>query len=345
MKQAVFVGKQRMEIKEVPVPDIAPDEVLLKTLGCGVCGTDAHIYEGEIKDAVPPAVIGHELMGEVALLGSDVTGLEVGMPVVVDPFVFCGHCDFCKQGEFRFCLNERFIGYHRTGGFSQYTPVPFPNVYKVPDGMTFNQAMLVETLATVMAGVSLFQPQAGKSCLILGAGTVGLLWSQVMKNLLSVNVLQTEIVPERLAIAEKLGADRVLSPEKNNLEKAVYDICPHGVDYIIDATGSTDAVAQALPLIKRGGTLMAFGVCPEDERLSLSLYWLFKKQIKIMASRRPPREMERAIHVIHKGFIDADTIVTGVFPLEQIAHTFRMFSESRDKQVKMAIDPWMDNAA
>lgn len=341
MKQAVFMGKHRMEIKEIPIPDVAPDEVLLKTLGCGVCGTDAHIYEGEIKDAVPPAVIGHEILGEVAAIGENVSGVKEGQRVVVDPFVFCGHCDFCKQGEFRFCLNERFIGYHRTGGFSQYTPAPFSNVYPVPENMDFKQAMLIETLATVMTGVSLFQPQPGKSSLILGAGTVGLLWNQVLKNMLAVTLIQTEVVPERLAKAEKLGADRVLSPEKEDLEKAVYDLCPHGVDYIVDATGSTDAVAQALPLIKRGGTCMVFGVCPEDERLSLSLYWLFKKQINILGSRRPPREMERAIHILDKGFVDADTIVTGIFPLEDIADTFRMFSESKDEQVKMAIDPWL----
>jgi len=341
MKSAVFMGKHRMEIQERPMPEVKSNEVLLKVIGCGVCGTDAHIYEGEIKDAVPPVVIGHEIFGEVQDLGQEATGVEVGDRVVLDPFVFCNHCDFCKVGEFRFCLNERFIGYHRTGGFTQYTTVPFTNLYRVPKTMTLKQGILCEPLSTVIAAYSRLQPEAGKSFLILGEGALGLIWNQVIRNSLAVTVIQTGIIPERLTKVEKLGADRIVNPLEENLEKAVYDLCPHGVDYIVDCTGSTKAITAALPLIKRGGTFLSFGVCPEHERLSLSLYWLYRKQIKIMSSRRPPKEFQRSVDFMVKGFIDADLIVTGVFPLNEIEQAFERFSTDRATQIKMAIDPWL----
>lgn len=341
MRAAVFRGRHQMEIKELPKPEIGTGEALLRVIGCGVCGTDVHIYDGDIRDAVPPVVIGHEIMGRIESLASEVTGLEVGDTVIVDPFVYCGHCDFCKQGEYRFCLNETFIGYRRTGGFSQYTAVPQANLYRIPAETDLRQGILVETLATVIAGLSRLQPESGRSCLILGAGTVGLLWNQVLRNNLLLNLIQTEVIPERLTRAEKLGADRALSPKEESLEKAVYDLCPHGVDYIIDATGSTEAISEALPLIKRGGTFLSFGICPEDERLSLSLNWLYKQQIKIITSRRPPREMQRAVEIMKKGLIDSALIVTGIFPLTRIEETFRMFHENKDQQIKMAIDPWL----
>jgi NADPH2:quinone reductase len=342
MKAAVFMGKHQIEIKELARPEVQSNEVLLKVIGCGVCGTDAHIYQGEIKDAVPPVVIGHEILGEVTELGREASGVQVGDRVVLDPFVFCNFCDFCKAGEFRFCLNERFIGYHRTGGFSQYTTVPYTNLYRVPKTMTLKQGILCEPLSTVIAGYSRLQPEAGKSFLILGEGALGLIWNQVIRNSLSVTLIQTGIIPERLAKVEKLGADRVVNPKEEKLEKAVYDLCPYGVDYIVDCTGSTKAIGEALPLIKRGGTFLSFGVCPEDERLSLSLYWLYRKQIRIISSRRPPKEFQRSVDFMKRGLIDADIIVTRVFPLTKIEEAFQTFSSDRATQIKTAIDPWLE---
>ncbi|UCF98478.1 MAG: alcohol dehydrogenase catalytic domain-containing protein [Spirochaetaceae bacterium] len=340
MKAAVFKAPGRIEFQDLPIPEPSPGEVRIKVLGCGVCGTDAHIYSGEIHNAEPPVILGHEIYGRVDELSETNSGFQIGDPVVVDPFIFCGSCDSCKRGEYRFCERETFVGYHRQGGFAQYTCVPAANVYKIGVNVGAEDAVLTETLSTVLAGLTRLQPEAGRSILILGAGAVGLIWNQLLRRTLAVTLIQTELVPMRRQKAEGFGADRVLSPREQELEQEVRSLCPRGVDYLIDATGSTDAIEQSLPLLGRGGTFMSFGLCPEEERLSLSLNWFYHRQARILTSRRPPREMQRAIELLEHGKLNLSDLVTGVYPLEKIELAFDRFAGAKDQEIKMMIDPW-----
>ncbi len=341
MKAAVFKAPGRIEVQDLPIPKPSPGEVRVKVLGCGVCGTDAHIFSGDIHNAEPPVVLGHEIYGKVDGLAETVSGFQIGDPVVVDPFIFCGICDSCKRGEYRFCERETFVGYHRQGGFAQYTCIPEANIYKIGAGIVAEEAILAETLSTVLAGLSRLQPEAGRSVLILGAGTVGLIWNALLNSSLPVTLIQTELLPMRRKKAEGSGADRVLSPREMDLRQEVLRLCPKGVDYLIDATGSTAAVEEALPLLRRGGTFLSFGICPEDERLSLSLNWFYHRQARILTSRRPPREMQRAIELLEHGRLALSDLVTGVYPLEKIESAFQRFFEAKDREIKMMIDPWM----
>jgi threonine dehydrogenase-like Zn-dependent dehydrogenase len=218
--------------------------------------------------------------------------------------------------------------------------VPFGNAYPIPAALSYEDAILVETLSTVVAGLARLNPQPGRRALIIGAGTVGLLWNQLLRRSLSIVVIQSEPVSTRLERAAQLGADRVVEPQKEALDSAVHELCPDGVDYIVDASGCTAAIAEALPLLKRGGTLMSFGICPKEERLPLSLNWFYRRQVSFLTSRRPPREMSRAIHLLEKGLVDSKVVVTGRYALEQIERTFELFVSGKDREIKMAIDPW-----
>ena len=341
MKAAVFKAPGRIEVQDLPIPKPSPGEVRVKVLGCGVCGTDAHIFSGDIHNAEPPVVLGHEIYGQVDGLAETVSGFQIGDPVVVDPFIFCGICDSCKRGEYRFCERETFVGYHRQGGFAQYTCIPEANIYKIGAGIGAEEAILAETLSTVLAGLSKLQPEAGRSVLILGAGTVGLIWNALLNSSLPVTLIQTELLPMRRKKAEQSGADRVLSPQEMDLRQEVLRLCPKGVDYLIDASGSTAAIEEALPLLRRGGTFLSFGICPEQERLSLSLNWFYHRQARILTSRRPPREMQRAIELLEHGRLALSDLVTGVYPLAKIESAFQRFFEAKDREIKMMIDPWM----
>jgi len=342
MKAAVFNGAGNIEIQEIDVPEPGKGEALLKVRGCGVCGTDAHIYSGDIDNAVPPVILGHEITGTVEKAGPEVSSIVEGQEVVVDPFVYCGICEFCKTGNRVLCENESFLGYHRHGGFCQYTLVPETNVYSVPSGLSFSDRIICETLSTVLAGFDRLDPKPGSTILILGAGTVGLLWNQVVRGCLPAVIIQTEIVKTRRERAAGLGADIVISPEQDDVRGIVLDRFPLGVDRIVDATGSTAAVEQALPLLKKGGTFLSFGICPAHEHLSLSLNWVYKKQIRILTSRRPPRHnMSNAIKILEKGLIDSEALVTSKRSLCDIETAFTDFSERRNREIKMAIDPWI----
>jgi 2-desacetyl-2-hydroxyethyl bacteriochlorophyllide A dehydrogenase len=362
MKAAVFLGKGRIEVREVAVPEPAEGEALLKVVAAGVCGTDAHIYTGEIQNARPPVVLGHEITGEIVAVGRSVKGFGTGDWVAADPFVYCGTCEFCREGQERFCENERFLGYTLPGGFAQYVSVPAANLYHLRKGMSVRECALVEPLATVVAGVSRLKPEPGRAILILGAGTIGLLWTLLARASAPRLLIQTELVAERRERARELGADAVIDPSSGrytasagaafppggdrapsggSFKETVLGLCPRGVDCLVDATGSTAAVQEALPLLKKGGVFMSFGICPDVERLSISLNWFYKNQVSFITSRRPPKEMRRAVDLVERGFVDAGRIVTGVYRLEEIENTFTRFFNDRSREVKMAIDPWM----
>jgi 2-desacetyl-2-hydroxyethyl bacteriochlorophyllide A dehydrogenase len=340
MKAAMFLAPGRLELQDLPLPDVGPGEARVRVLGCGVCGTDAHIYEGHIVNARPPVVLGHEICGQVDETGPLVRGLAPGETVVVDPFVACGECPECRSGERRFCRRETFIGYHRNGGFAQFSSVPAVNLYRLPPSLSVESGILAETLATVVAGLHRLAPRPGRRFLLLGAGTVGLLWAQLLRRALPACLIQTEIVPERLERARALGADLAFSPLAEEPEAAVRRLCPDGVDYLIDATGSTEAVAQALPLLAPGATFLSFGICPSKERLPLSLNWFYRRQVTFITSRRPPGELPRALDLLSRGAVDSSGLVTGRCPLSDLEECFRRFTAAKDQELKMMIDPW-----
>ncbi len=340
MKAAVFLATRRLEVRDLPMPEPGPGEALLRVLGCGVCGTDAHIYEGRISNACPPVVLGHEICGQVERTGPGVREPAPGEIVVADPFVACGQCPECRSGERRFCRQESFLGYHRHGGFAQFSLVPAANLYRLPPGTSTESGILTEPLATVVAGLNRLAPQPGRRFLLLGAGTVGLLWARLLLRALPVILIQTEIVPERLARARALGPHLAFSPREEEMQAAVRRLCPDGGDYLIDATGSTEAVAQALPLLARGGTFLSFGICPAGEELALSLNWFYRQQVTFLTSRRPPGELPRAVQLLASGTVDPEGLVTGRYPLSGLEACFHRFEHARDRELKMIIDPW-----
>lgn len=340
MKAAIFKGPHQIGIQDLPIPQPAADQVLLKILGCGVCGTDAHIYSGQLNVARPPVVLGHEITGIIEEVGHDVRFFKPGQTVSVDPVIACGTCEFCHTGRTNLCANQTTIGYAWNGGFAQYMVAPQTHLYPISASLGIKAGILVETLACVLNGFDRLALTAGKSVLILGAGTVGCLWNQIIRRTPSTKLLQTERVSYRRAVASKLGADGVIDPANENLADVVYSHCPDGVDYIIDATGNPQAIAEALPLIRKSGTFMIFGVCPANEHISISPYWIYQKEMKIIASKMPPQTLDRSVKLLEAGVIDFEKIVSRVMPLDQIQPAFELFESGRDQALKIAIDPW-----
>ncbi len=339
MKAAIFLGAKRIEIQEIPKPKPAENQILLKIIGCGVCGTDAHIFSGQLKVAKPPVVLGHEFTGEIEAVGAGVKNFQPGQIVSVDPVLACGTCEFCHSGRPNLCPQPTVIGYVVNGGFAEYTVIPQTHVYPISPKIGLKGGILVETLACVLHGFDRLELIAGKNVLILGAGTVGCLWTQLIRHTPTNKIIQTEIIPFRQKMARELGADDVINPEKENLSQAIQEICPEGPDYIIDATGNARAVEQALPLIRKGGTFMIFGVCAESASIQVSPYLIYQKEMKIIASKMPPQTLDRSVKLLESGHINYEKIVNCIMPLKEIGKAFEMFEQAKDKVIKIAIDP------
>ena len=316
-------------------------EVLLRVEACGVCGTDYHILNAELTDGVfPPVVLGHEIAARVEAVGPDVEGLKVEQFCAVDPVIGCGLCTMCHSGRPNLCTAPRIIGYKLNGGFAQFLLAPAGQVIPMDEAVGPAGGVLCETLACVINGFDRLGFTAGATALVLGAGTVGLLWEQMLANSPCRKLLVSEPVAFRRRIAARLGADVVIDPASENLAERVREELPEGVDFIVDATGEPRAIEQAIPLLAPGGNFLIFGVCPAGSQVSFDPFELYNRQAAIIASKMPPGRLPRAARLIESGRIACQEIVTATRPLAELPGAVAGFNDHRDRQVKVAIDPW-----
>lgn len=341
MKAMVYKGAYQVELIESPVPFVEKsDDVVLKVLGCGICGTDGHIYRGEVPSVPPATILGHEICGEVVAWGNAVDSLNSGDIVCIDPIIGCTRCSFCRSGKSNLCGNMTNIGFMRSGGFQQYTTVPASHVYPLPDRIDIKAGVLIETLACVINGYDQLNIASGSTIMILGAGSVGLLWTQLIRHGLNVCLLQTEWVENRRQTAERLGADWTINPSTENLAEAVRATLPEGLDYLIDATGSSAAIQEALPLLRKGGKLMIFGICPPREKLTITPFDMFEQELSIISSKMCPLKMDKAIKLVQSGIIDTDSIVNRIIALEELETGLRQVIDAPETGIKILVDPW-----
>ncbi|MBN1344483.1 MAG: alcohol dehydrogenase catalytic domain-containing protein [Phycisphaerae bacterium] len=341
MKAAIFTGPGRITLDEKPVPDPGPGQALVRLSGCGVCGTDVHIFHGDLTEGItPPVVLGHEIAGLVERVGPGVDNVRVGDNVAVDPLIACGRCEDCHAGRPNLCRRPTTVGYAVDGGFAQYACVPATHLYKLKPSVPPKGGILVETLACVLHGYDRLGFQAGCSAMILGAGTVGLLWNQLLGRSPRTLLIQSEPVAFRRKLAGELGADVVIDPGGEDVAARVGELAPDGIDYIVDASGNPDALAQAIPLVKRHGTFMIFGVCPKQAKISINPHDIYQAEAKIIASKMPPLTLGRSVELIEAGLIDYERIVTTTLSLESLPEAVGLFEQARDRHVKMMIDPW-----
>ncbi len=341
MRAGVFRSVGKITVSSLRRPAPKAGQVLLRVEACGVCGTDNHIFAGELTDGVhPPVVLGHEIAARVERLGAGVVGPAKGQLCSVDPVIGCGACRMCHSGRPNLCAEPTIIGYKLNGGFAQYLLAPAAKVIPLDESAGVAGGVLCETLACVINGYDRLGLRAGATVCVLGAGTVGLLWASLLARSPVARVVQTELVEFRRRKALLAGADVVLDPAAAGFEQALRGQLGDGADFIIDATGDPAAIQQALPLLAPGGTLMVFGVCPVGSEVRFDPFDLYNKEARIIASKMPPGTLTRSARLIESGAIPCGEIVTATLPLSQLPEAVAGFTTWRGKQVKVAIDPW-----
>ncbi|HEY8418807.1 MAG TPA: alcohol dehydrogenase catalytic domain-containing protein [Limnochordales bacterium] len=259
MEAAVFRGAGRLAIETVPVPRIRrDDDVLLRVLACGVCGTDLHIL------SVPPGhpassdiILGHEYTGEVLQVGPAVTHLKPGDRVVVDANIKCGTCIHCRSGRSHMCENMTTLGIFEDGGFARYNVAPARALHPIDPAVPPHLAAFAELLSCIVNGARKVRISPGAVVVILGAGPAGLLFTQLARAA-GARVVVAEVSPYRQRFARESGAELVVDPKAVDVREAVMRISPAGADVVIDAVGSL--FAHALPLVRRQGQVLLFGM-------------------------------------------------------------------------------------
>ncbi len=314
--KAFFIEKPYVGITrdaEIPVP--ADDEILLEVKAAGVCGTDVHIYKGEYFGSYP-RIPGHEFSGVVAGIGKNVTGFKVGQHVAADPNIFCESCEACKENRQNFCLDMDVVGVTRHGAFAQYLTVPERCVFDV-SGLTFTEGSMVEPLACVVYGQERAGIPLGASVLIFGAGPIGLMHAQLASINGAASVTVVDLFESKLALAKKLGADHTYTSaefEKLGLVNS-YEV-------VIDCTGVPKVIEGEVKYVKDAGTLLFFGVCPDNSAITINPYEVFRRELKLCGSFALKKTFGKAVALARSGRINLTDLVDKRLSLEDAPKVF-----------------------
>lgn len=318
MKAVVYYGKHKVEIAEVPVPEIGDDDVLIKVAACGVCGTDIHIFNGDGGFKNPPigVVLGHEFAGTVEKVGKLVNGINVGDRVCVDPNVLCGKCDGCRSGAGHFCSDIAGIGTTVNGGFAEYCAVPQSQVYKISGGTSFEKAAMSEPVACCLHGIDMCDIKCGDAVAVIGGGMIGLIMVQLAKLSGAAKIALIEPVAEKRDLGKKLGADVCIDPMSQEVESECKKL--GRIACVIECVGRISTMQQAIRIAGYRGTVMLFGLTAPDDEMVVKPHEVFEKELKITASFINPYTQGRAVALIDSGKIDVSSPVYKILKLNEL---------------------------
>lgn len=314
MKAARIERPGEASVVNVPGPAPGPDDVLIRVHAAGICGTDLHIFKGEYE-ANYPIIPGHEFSGEVVAVGEHVRNFQVGDRVTADPNIPCNRCRFCQRNEPNQCLNLRAIGVTQSGAFAEYVLAPEGNVFTIGD-LSFTAAALVEPLACVVWGLKQVEVQPGDSVLVFGAGPMGCLVAQGLKQAGAARVVITDVVPARLELAQQLGATETVVADLNQ-EPVLKAIEPDGYDIVVDATGIPAVLEGTFAYTRPRGKIWVFGVTPHGTQVNLPAYDVFRHDLRIIGSFAVNRTFPQALALIVSGSIQVEPLISHQLPLDE----------------------------
>lgn len=331
MKAVVYDAPREFNICDVPMPEVGPGQLRIRVVQVGLCGTDLHIHHGDFQ-AVFPLIPGHELVGVVDELGEGATRFSIGEQVTVNPNIHCGRCDYCLSGRLGLCSDSKGLGSNFPGFFTEYVTVSELLVFSV-EGLPLDTAVFTEPAACAMHGVETLRPQPGSSALVLGAGPTGLLLAQLIRNAGAASVTVAAPTQFKLDRAEALGIDRTLLLDRDdpegNLTRLRDASGSDGYDSVVEATGSTAVGNIAVPLTRRGGTVLVYGVTRADEVVQFQPFDVFRREITIKGSFAEMTSFGAAIAALRTGRAKTDGIITHRFPLEEYGKALNTLANDR----------------
>jgi L-iditol 2-dehydrogenase len=343
MKSMVLTGLNQLEIIEKPVPVInKSDEVLIKMIAVGICGSDIHYYrDGKIGSQMVqyPFTVGHEGAGVIEKVGESVTRVKPGDRVAIDPAMPCFNCDQCKAGRFHTCRNLKFLGCpgQAAGCLSEYLVMPEASCFPINKILTPDQAALSEPLAIGVYATKLSFPLKGAKVGILGSGPIGISVLLPSLSFGAEKVYMTDKIDARLSLASEMGAHWTGNPDKTDIVKEVLHREDLQLDVVFECCGKQEAVDQAIQLLKPGGKLMIIGI-PTFSRWSFDVDSLRRNEICIQHVRRQNESVEATLEMISNGSLKPGKMQTHTFRFEQIKEAFEMVSGYKDGVMKAMIN-------
>lgn len=332
----------KMDLEDMPIPALNDDEVLIRVKAAGICTTDIELYDGSMpyyREGLSkmPITIGHEWSGYVAAMGKNVKGFKTGDLVVGDISIGCGKCENCKRGAYHLCSDRTELGVIRYDGcMAEYLKTEGKNIYKVPDGVTPEEAALTEPTATALYGVRKTQLQPGDRVAVIGDGSIGLLAAQIANYSGASKVCVVARKDSHKDKVEKWGMKLVNSVE-GNLKQKVETALGGLVDVVFEATGNPDAYADAIGLVRPGGKICAMSITGK-EKIPVDLDYVVTRDITIIGMLASPNSFAPALEMIGAKKVDTATCISHKFKFEDTVEALEFVRNkvSKDK-IKVVI--------
>ncbi len=319
--------------KDIPRPNIGPEEVLVEMKSVGVCGSDVEYYEtGRIGEFVveEPIILGHESAGKIVETGEEVENLESGDKVTLEPGVPCRKCKHCKEGRYNLCPDVDFMATPPDdGAFVEYFAHPADFTFKLPESLTYEEGALMEPLSVGIQATRRAKIDQGDKVAILGAGPIGLVTTQAALASGATDVVITDVVDFRLDKARELGASEAINVRENSISGEF--------DKVIQTAGTGETYAQAMDLIRRGGRIVQVGH-PSSEKVSIDPNILITRAFDMVGSFRYANTYQDAIDLVESGKVSLKPLVSEHFPFSKVEEALTYSSENPDKCIKAMVD-------
>ena len=345
MKAALRRGPGRMECVELPTPEPDAGEVLIRVLRVGICGSDLNRVTSA-EDRWDRVVLGHELSGEVAALGTGAGGLAPGDRVTAAPLVPNPASPWSQRGLHSLGDDYGFVGSRANGAMAEYVVVPRANVLPLPPGLSLDLGALLEPLTVCLHPLLRLGNLLGASAVVTGAGAIGLLALQVLKAMGAATVLVSDVVDARLAAAQALGADAVVNPSRSSLREAAAALADGGADVVFESSGSNPAKADAIACAKGGGTVLLVGTTPRDVTFEAEIFErITRKELRLVGSWMsysapfPGPEWTTGLWLLASERVRAGGLITHRYPLERVGEAFAMILGGRETPIKVMLEP------
>ncbi len=327
-----------IEFQDVPIPQIGENEVLIKIMRIGICGSDIHVYHGEHPFTKYPVTQGHEVSGEIMKIGAQVHGLRAGQRVTVEPQVVCGKCHPCRNGKYNLCEKLRVMGFQTTGTASHFFAVDQKRVTPLPDDMSFDEGAVVEPLAVAVHAVRQMGAVEGLNVAVLGAGPIGNLVAQVAKGLGAASVLITDVSDFRLQKARACGIAHTVNTREQDFTKAMVEAFgPDKADVIYDCAGNDVTMGQAIAGARKGSTIVLVAVFAGKANIDLAV--LNDHELTLKSSMMYRHEdYEGAIALIQAGCVKLRPLITKHFAFREYGDAYRFIDQNREMTMKVLID-------
>ena len=313
MKCVVIEEPKKVTLKDLSLPELKKDFARIKVKAAAICATDLEVVDGNIS-ANYPLIPGHEWSGVVSEVENPLHSSWIGKRVTGSNDIVCGVCEACRSGNWRYCKDFEEIGFKKPGAYAEYIDVPVVGLVELPDALPFEHAALAEPMGVALGVFEKAEPKIGKTCLIYGAGSIGLCCLSVAKSLGLRKIVVVATTSDRLSIAKEMGADFVIATREQDILEEMKKIHPEGTDYIIEATGIEQCISESLKLCKKGGTVVLAGY-GRGKIMNIRIDDIHINNLKLIGAGNNWNQHKKAIEFMADGKADLGLLVTEQLPL------------------------------